>query len=231
MTVRTFLLSSRFSPPAGVAVKVAETSKGPGRLLGSLFENAKSLYVYSMSEMKPDKPSFSFRHFLEGNTNLLTIFAISNALIAFSISIKENEIVRDVLTISFWVLSFLVFFEILIETYKTLVENRTSISGVAQIKLSLFLYAVVFSQLALVAYFTILYPYVVGWVLIFSATVTTFLLMMWVKLTLDDRIRKLIEKGWSGRTVKILRRINTWLVFAVLLSLLMFIVYLKHLRA
>ncbi len=182
-----------------------------------------------MSEQANGQEPFSFRKFLESNTNLLTVFAIFNALIVFSISIKESEVVRDILTISFWIFSLLTFLELLVGTFKTYQVYRLNISFAGKIKLSLFFYAVIFTQLSLIAYFALLYPYVVGWLLLCCLAVGSFLLLVWVNISIDELISKSKEKrGWSSRTFKILRKINNWSLLLIMILIGLVIFYLRY---
>lgn len=182
-----------------------------------------------MSESQPEKKPFSFKEFLDGNTNLLTVFAIFNALIVFSVGIKENDLVRDVLTVSFWTFSLLTFLELLGNTFKTYKEYRFEVSWSVRLKLSLFLIAVIYAQLALVVYFTILYPFVVGLLLAFAVTVAAFLLLIWINISIDEWIRKMKDKrSWSDRRVRILKKINNLSVFLVLILVGVAILYLKY---
>jgi hypothetical protein len=66
----------------------------------------------------------SFREFLEGHTDLLTIFAVFNGLVVFSGTIEEvHKVVRLVLFISFYAMSLLVWLEIIGDAIR-IVKNR-----------------------------------------------------------------------------------------------------------
>ncbi len=180
-----------------------------------------------MSESQSDKKTFSFKEFLDGNTNLLTVFAIFNALIVFSVGIKENKLVRDVLTVSFWAFSLLTFIELLGNTFRTYKQYRYEVSWSVRLKLSLFLIAVIYVQAALVAYFTILYPFVVGSLIAFALTLASLLLLIWINVSVDEWIRKMKEvRSWSDRKVKLLKKINNLSGFLILILVAVAIIYL-----
>ncbi|MBX2897934.1 MAG: hypothetical protein KF763_21000 [Cyclobacteriaceae bacterium] len=170
-----------------------------------------------MPDSETDKTPFSFKKFLEENTNLLTVFAIFNALIVFSVSIKENEIIQNTLTVCFWVFSLLTFLELFTVTINTYKENRFVVPWGVRLKLSFFLYAVVFTQLALIAYFTILYPFIVGYIIVAGLSIGFLFLTMWINLGIDGLILKMRDKwGWSDKTVRILKKINNWSILGLM---------------
>jgi hypothetical protein len=182
-----------------------------------------------MDESQNGKKPFSFKEFLDGNTSLLTVFAIFNALIVFSVGIKENELVRDVLTVSFWTFSLLTFLELSANTFKTYKEYRYEVSWSVRLKLSLFLIAVVYTQLALVVYFAMLYPFVVGLLVAFAVTVSAFLLLIWINVSIDEWIRKMKEvRSWSDGRIKILKKINNLSMFLVLILVGAAIIYFRY---
>jgi len=95
-----------------------------------------------------------------------------------------------------------------------------------RIKSSFFLYAVIFTPLALIVYFSMLSPFVVGYFVICSSTLGIFLSSIWINLPLDRWILDLKErKGWSTKTVKVLKKINNWSLFLIPISIAIIFFY------
>jgi uncharacterized membrane protein len=140
-----------------------------------------------------------------------------------------NVVIRDILAVSFWTFSLLTFVELLDSTVRTYKEYQYDVSWSVRLKLSLFLIAVIYAQIALIVYFTLLYPIIVGLFLAFILTVGAFLLLIWFNISVDDWIRKMKERrSWSDKKVKTLKKINNLFVQLFLILIAVLIIYSQY---
>lgn len=139
---------------------------------------------------KPEKQSSSFREFIEKSTNLMTVFAILNALFIYSTTIDDTN-VKLFLVPSFFLLSLLIWFEIILFT----LDNSDN-----SFRYQTFYFLSAIVELGLIWYFVVKFYFIliaVGFVgAFFGLAYILILLLIWLlpkwilRLIKNEKINK-----------------------------------------
>lgn len=170
-----------------------------------------------------------FKTFIDKNTNILTMFAIFNALAVYASSIEEDGFIRQWLTAAFWLLSLLLFFELIISTWKTIRQNKENSEEEKFTRSDIFKFSIFYIlasniEIFLIAYFVVLFPQFTLFVVVMSIGIAILVLYVWLLVIIQDQRKKVAKsKNWSElKSYHIRKVITLGIVILIALTLILY---------